>query len=94
MSLRVQRQGASDKLAMKEVVGDASGSTEAVEGQDVKTGLCLVDVQVCRSGTRCSRDVCQQHLGHGSVPVLVLVKAISDSYIVGRQTGIESDNGS
>jgi hypothetical protein len=80
---------------MREVVGDASESREAAEGQGVKTGLCLADVQVCRSGNHCSRDVCQQRLGHGSGPVLLLsVKAISNECVLGRQTGIESDKGS
>ncbi|KAH0294710.1 hypothetical protein KCU62_g70, partial [Aureobasidium sp. EXF-3399] len=74
-----RRCGASGKLATRVVVGDASESTEAVGGQDVKTGLCPVDVQVCRSGIRCSRDV---------------LKPIGNEDIVGRQTGIESDSGS
>jgi hypothetical protein len=94
VSLCVQRSGANDKLAMREVAGDASGSEEAVGGQDVKTGLCLVDVQVCHSGIRYSRDVCQQRLGHDSEPVWLSVKPINNGDIVGRQTGIESDNGS
>lgn len=91
----MKRWDASDKLAMREVVGDASESREAVEGLGVKTGLCLADVQVCRSGIHCSRDVCQQLLGHGSAPVSLLsVKAISSEHVLGRQTGIESDKGS
>ena len=80
---------------MREVVGDASESREAVGDLGVKTGLCLAGVQVCRSGIRCSRDVCQQRLGHGSGPVLLLsVRAISNEYVLDRQTGIESDKGS
>jgi hypothetical protein len=73
VSLKVRRLDVSNDLAMREVGDDASESKEAVEGQDVKTGLCLVDVQVYRSGIHCSRDVCQQLLGHDSAPALLSV---------------------
>jgi hypothetical protein len=94
VSLKVQRLDASNDLAMREVGDDASESREAVEGLDVKTGLCLVGVQVCRSGIHCSRDVCQQPLGHDSAPALLSVDAIRNGIVVGGHTGIESDSGS
>lgn len=73
----MQHLGESDSLVMKEVVDGPWGLKEAAEGPDVKTGLCLVAVQVYRSGSRYSRGVCQQHLQHGFEPGSLSAKCIS-----------------
>lgn len=72
----MQHLGESDSLVMKEVADGSLESTEAAEGLDVKTGLCLVVVQVCHSGSHCSRGVCQQHLRHGSEPGSLSARSI------------------
>jgi hypothetical protein len=82
VSLKVQRLDASNDLAMREVGDDASESREVVEDLDAKTGLCPVDVQVCRSGIHCSRDVCQLLLGHDSAPALLSVDDIRNNMLL------------
>lgn len=77
MFLWVQRLGESDSLVMKEVADGSLELREAAEGLDVKTGLCLVVVPVCHSGSRYSRDVCQQCLQHGSEPEPLSARSIS-----------------
>jgi hypothetical protein len=67
-------------MVMKEVVEHSSGSREPAEGLDAKSGWYLVDVQVCRSGIRCSHDVCRQTLAHGCDPVFKLVVLSADGW--------------
>lgn len=77
-------------MVMKEVVEHSSGSREPAEGLDAKSGWYLVDVQVCRSGIRCSHDVCRQTLAHGCDQVLSRIKDHSMQIVELSDSGFDA----